>query len=111
MPIRPIDMISIAPRSQEASHQQTSDQNRLNHAHQNMADQFSKHVKDEAEVVIQTSKGEQQEYRYDAKEKGNGTYRGNSGKKDKKQKKEEQKEHKGENKVGATPKSSFDIKI
>ncbi len=34
MPIRPIDMISIAPRSQEASQQQLSDQNKLAHAHE-----------------------------------------------------------------------------
>ena len=70
MPIRPIDMISIAPRSQEAAQQQMSDHNRLMHANENAQQSFSKHVKDGAEVVMKPEKSEQQEYRYDAKEKG-----------------------------------------
>lgn len=104
MPIRPIDMISIAPRSQEASQQHVGDQNKLAHAQENAAQQFSKHVKENAEVVVQSSKGEEKEYRYDAKEKGNGQYRG-SGKKGKKQSKEEQKKSKPDKPSG------FDIKI
>lgn len=104
MPIRPIDMISIAPRSQEASQQHMGDQNKLAHAQENAAQQFSKHVKQNAEVVVQASKGEEKEYRYDAKEKGNGQYRG-SGKKGKKQSKEEQKKSKSDKR------SSFDIRI
>ena len=66
MPIRPIDMISIAPRSQEASQQHVGNQNKLAHAQENAAQQFSKHVKENAEVVVQASKGEEKEYRYDA---------------------------------------------
>lgn len=104
MPIRPIDMISIAPRSQEASQQHVGDQNKMAHAQENVAQQFSKHVKESAEIVVKSSKGEEKEYRYDAKEKGNGRYRG-SGKKEKKQSKEEQKKSK------TGKESGFDIKI
>lgn len=104
MPIRPIDMISIAPRSQEAANQHLNSQNKAEHAQSNMVQQFSKHVKENAEVVIQASKGEQKEYRYDAKEKGNGSYSGqnNKGKK---------KKNEGEKKPKEIKQGNFDIKI
>ena len=116
MPIRPIDMISIAPRSQEASQQQLSDQNKLAHAHENMAQQFgtskgtlftsSVNIKENSESVIQSSKGEKTEYRYDAREKG----KGNKGKaRDGKQKKQQQQgDEKTETQLNQ---SKFDIKI
>ena len=53
MPIRPIDMISIAPRSQEASQQHVGNQNKLAHAQENAAQQFSKHVKENMKKNIQ----------------------------------------------------------
>ena len=104
MPIRPIDMISIAPRSQEASNQHLSEQHKMEHAQNNMVQQFGKHVKENAEVVVQTSKGEQKEYRYDAKEKGNGSYSGRNskGKKNK---------DNGQEKPEEIKLSNFDIKI
>ena len=106
MPIRPIDMISIAPRSQEASQQQLSDQNKLAHAHENMAQQFGKHIKENSESVIQSSKGEKTEYRYDAREKGKGT-KGKA--RDGKQKKQQQQgDEKTETQLNQ---SKFDIKI
>lgn len=106
MPIRPIDMMSVAPRSQEASQQHVNAQHKAEHAQQSMAQQFSKHVKAEAEVVIETSKSEQNEYRYDAKEKGNNSYSG--------QKKRKGKGKKGENAGEKTEEiklNSFDIRI
>lgn len=106
MPIRPIDMISIAPRSQEASQQQLSDQNRLAHAHDNMAQQFGKQIKENSESVIQSSKGEKMEYRYDAKEKGNGNRgKAKSGNKRNKQKQDNEK------KESQLEHCNFDIKI
>lgn len=104
MPIRPIDIISIAPRSQEAASQHLNSQNKAEHAQSNMVQQFSKHMKENAEVVIQTSKGEQKEYRYDAKEKGNGSY---SGQKSKGKKKKDE----GKKKPEAIKQGNFDIKI
>lgn len=106
MPIRPIDMISIAPRSQEAAQQQMSDHNRLMHANENAQQSFSKHVKDGAEVVIKSEKSEQHEYRYDAKEKGNGSYKG-SGDKGKKKSKDKN----GKKQEETIKQSNFDIKI
>lgn len=105
MPIRPIDMISIAPRSQEAANQHLNSQNKAEHAQSNMVQQFGKHVKENSEVVIQTSKGEQKEYRYDAKEKGNGSYSGHQNNKGKKSKDE------GKKKPEEIKQGSFDIKI
>lgn len=104
MPIRPIDMITVAPRSQEASQQHVHEQHRASTAQSNVAQQFGKHVKEGSEVVIQTSKGEQTEYRYDAKEKGNGSYHGGNHKRGQKNKKENQETE--EIKL-----SNFDIKI
>ena len=106
MPIRPIDMMSIAPRSQEASHQHLNAQQKIEHAQQSMAEQFSKHVKAEAEVVIQTSKSEQNEYRYDAKEKGNNSYSGQNQRRKKGKKGENTGEKTEEKKSG-----NFDIRI
>lgn len=80
-------MITVAPRSQEASNQQIHEQHRAETAQSNVAQQFGKHVREGSEVVIQTSKGEQTEYRYDAKEKGNGSYHANKHKREKKGKK------------------------
>lgn len=106
MPIRPIDMITVAPRSMEASQQHLQEQHKAESAQSNVAQQFVRHTKENAEVVIQTSKGEQQEYRYDAKEKGNGTY-GKSKRGTKKAKKKETEKEKSEE----IKRSSFDIKI
>lgn len=107
MPIRPIDMISIAPRSQEAANQQLSDQNRMAHAQDSAAQHFQKHVKDEAEVIMQSEKTEQEAYRYDAKEKGNGSYKGSEKKGKKKDKGKEKQGHDKE----TIEKSNFDIRI
>lgn len=98
-------MISIAPRSQEASNQHVNEQHKAEHAQSNMAQQFGRHIKENAEVVIQTSKGEQQEYRYDAKEKGNGSYSGQN-RKGKQKKKDD-----GNDKQEEIKLSNFDIKI
>lgn len=106
MPIRPIDMITVAPRSQEASNQQIHEQHRAETAQSNVAQQFGKHVREGSEVVIQTSKGEQTEYRYDAKEKGNGSYHANKHKREKKGK-----EEKEQNKTEEIKLSNFDIRI
>lgn len=105
MPIRPIDMITVAPRSQEAANQQINEHHRTESAQSNVAQQFGKHVKDSAEVVIQTSKGEQTEYRYDAKEKGNGSFHGGN------QKRNAKKEEAEKKKTEEIKLSNFDIKI
>lgn len=106
MPIRPIDMLSMAPRSQEASNQHVANQNKVNHAQEAVAEQFGRHVKENSEVVVQTVKGEEIEYRYDAKEKGNGCYQGKG-----KSKQNSKKNDKDKKKPEDTKKSQFDIKI
>lgn len=103
MPITPIEMASMAPKSQEVSnykHQESqkpmNDQilihNKLNHD-----------VKQNSQQTVKTNKGDNKEYRYDAKEKGNNSY---SGSNSNKKKKEESKEEKSKMKSG-----SIDIRI
>lgn len=99
-------MITVAPRSMEASQQHLQEQHKTENAQSNVAQQFVRHTKENAEVVIQTSKGEQQEYRYDAKEKGNGTYSKSKGRARKAKKKDKEKKEAEDIK-----RSSFDIKI
>ena len=99
-------MITVAPRSQEASQQHVNEQHKASTAQSNVAQQFGEHVRNSAEVVVQTSKGEEKEYRYDAKERGNGSY--HSGNHKKNQKKKEKQE---ENKTDEIKLSNFDIKI
>lgn len=106
MPIRPIDMISMAPRSQEASNQHLANENKVHHAQDAVAEQFGKHVKENSKVVVQTVKGEEIEYRYDAKEKGNGTYQGKG-----KSKQNSKKDDKEKTKQDDIKRSQFDVKI
>lgn len=99
--------MSIAPRSQEASQHQLSEQHKLQHAQDSASEQFVKHVKDEAEVVIHAAKSEQMKYRYDSKKKGSGSFAGS--KKKSKKKAKDSEEDKGKQKE--EKQSSFDIKI
>lgn len=74
MPIRPIDIITIAPKSQEAANQQLGEQHRLQQNQNNMENSFQQHIKQNTEQVVQYTPSENSPYRYDAKEKGNGSY-------------------------------------
>lgn len=105
MPIRPIDIVSIAPKSQEAANQQLANQQRASQSQTNMQNQFQQHIRNSSEQVVHAAKGENKEYRYDAKEKGNGSYSRQQGKK---KKKDEDAEKSSNDKVVT---SSFDIKI
>jgi hypothetical protein len=83
MPIRPIDIISIPNRSQEASLVHHESIQRAQQAHSQLNEKFNKDVKHNSEQTVKTAKSENTEYRYDAKEKGNNSYQGkqNQGKK------------------------------
>lgn len=107
MPIRPIDMATVAPRSQETANQQLSNQHRSEQAQANLQNEFAQQVKDGVELVIQSSKSENTEYRYDAKEKGNGSYSQQKKKRRKQKKQENAIQSEQEKNIG----SGFDIKI
>lgn len=101
MPITRIEMISIAPKSQEASSQ------RQNEVSKSFAEQtqiqagFHKEIQHNSQQTTKSAKGENGEYRFDAKEKGNNSYK-NQGNKNKK------KNQKEDNEIKL---SNFDIKI
>lgn len=101
MSIRPIDVITIPPKSQEASTQQQSNQHRLTYAQEQANVQFNKEVQHNTQKTVETNKSEKKEEKYDAKEKGHNTYQ----KKNSSKKKNEETEEK-QIKI-----SNFDIKI
>lgn len=104
MPITPIEIATMAPKSQEVS----------NYKHQEsqkpMNDQILIHNKlnqealHDSQQAVKTAKGDNREYRYDAKEKGNNGYAGSNSKKKKKE--EESKEKPQKMRAG-----SIDIRI
>lgn len=83
MSIRPIDHLLMPPKSQEAATQNFANLQREQHAHESLFVQHQKDVKHNSEMTIKSEKSENNEYRYDAREKGNNEY---SGKKKKKKK-------------------------
>lgn len=104
MSINPIDIVTIAPKSQETSQMQSANQHKVQHMQEAQEVKFQKEVEHNTKQTVKTIKGENNEYRYDAKEKGNGTYE--KKKKEQKKKQESSKEEKEKMKL-----SSFDITI
>lgn len=105
MSIRPIDIITIAPKSQEAANQQLGEQHRLQQNQSNLEHSFQQQIKQNTEQVVQYTPSENSPYRYDAKEKGNGSYQ--ESKKKKRKKEEEKNSKEKEDPLGGR----FDIKI
>lgn len=101
MPISRIDIITIPPKTQEAT------QHKQNELTKNFAEQsqlqsgFQKEVLHNSQQTVRTLKGENTEKRYDAKDKGNQSYEGQGSKKRNSDSKE--------NKDIKT--SNFDVKI
>lgn len=104
MAIRPIDMLVMPNRSQEASQQQNASNARQIHAQENINTRFSTEVRHNSEQTVKMTKSENNEYRYDAKEKGNSSYQGSQGKKKKK-------EEDSPEKPKQIKMSNFDIRI
>ncbi|NLK26790.1 MAG: hypothetical protein GX306_00380 [Clostridiales bacterium] len=89
MPIRPIQVI----QSQNASLMQHVEHHRMAHAQIQNSNTFKNMVQKERVRTKEPTKSENNEFRYDAKEKGQNSYSGSMGKgkknKDKKEKKSE----------------------
>ncbi len=85
MALRPIDMMVMPNRSQEASQQHSAANAKHTHAQNSMNAQFSTEVRHNSEQTVKMTKSENNEYRYDAKEKGNSSYQGSKNKKKKKE--------------------------
>lgn len=90
MPINPIDIF----RSQEASMIKQMDTQRAQSVQGQINQSFQKMIQQDSQKPKETSKTENQEYRYDAKEKGNNRYYSDGNTRDRKENKDESKDKK-----------------
>ena len=86
--IRPIEMQMLLPRSESVGNTQQFENQRVVNENAFAANQVAKEVKQNSETVIRKNPNEFAEYKYDAKEEGNGTYQ--NPRKHKKQKEQEE---------------------
>ena len=84
MSIRPIDIITIAPKSQEASHLQANNIRGREQVMVNADNVFVRNEEKNQQRTIQTTKSENKEYRYGDKEGDGKGYQGNKNKKNNK---------------------------
>ncbi|ROR30795.1 hypothetical protein EDD66_102450 [Mobilisporobacter senegalensis] len=101
MPISRLDMISMAPKSQEVTQYKQGEASKTFAEHVQIQSGFQKEVIHNSQQAVKSTKSENKEKRYDAKEKGSNSYEGQGTKKEKKESKD-----KTEIKL-----SNFDIKI
>lgn len=86
MPITPIEVAAMVPKSQDASyHRQQQTQKPVNEQIQ-IHQHINNEIKHNNQQAVKLQKGDNKEYRYDAKEKGNSSYSGSQKKKGKKDK-------------------------
>ncbi len=72
--IRPIEMQMLLPRTESVGNTQQFENQRIVNENSFAANQVAKEVKHNSETVIPKDANEFAEYKYDAKEEGNGTY-------------------------------------
>lgn len=103
MPVNLIDIVTIAPKSQEASITQ-SNANRHNvHVQEQAQSQLAKDIQRDAHQTVETEKNQLAKYR-DGQSKGSAGYRQNDKRKSKEEKEKEQPKAPASN-------STFDIMI
>lgn len=101
MPIRPIDMLSMPNRSQEASQLHHTQNQKLIHAQEQLGVQYQSNIKQNGKQTVKMNKSENHEYRYgDGKKKDNP----NSGQQGERREKKEEKDRE-------IKRSNFDIRI
>ncbi|TAH69613.1 MAG: hypothetical protein EWM47_06475 [Anaerolineaceae bacterium] len=105
MPIRPIDVM----KTQEVSQYKQIQNQKPQHEQVQISKSFQNLIQAEASKTVQTSKSENNEFRYDAKEEGRNSYSGSSGK-GKKDQEKQNKDNKSYNKTGKRP-GGIDILI
>lgn len=105
MAISPVEMISLAPKSQEASFQKHTEVQKPTVEQQVLTAKMHTEIRHNSTQAVPTKKSDNPEYRYDAKEKGNNSYEGQG----KKQKKKNS-DHKEEETKASVP-GRIDIRI
>ena len=96
MPVGPIEII----RAHEATQLRHIDSQKLQHAQEQHSQNFQNRVWQEQKKTTQTAKSDNNEFRYDAKEKGNNQYMASGDKKKRNQKDNEEKKSKDRPKTG-----------
>ena len=89
MAIGPIEMTGMITRSQDISLFKQNEDNKPMIDQSNIQVNVQKKVQDQNQQVNQADNAEYHEYRYDAKEKGNGSYQENKNRNKKDKKKED----------------------
>lgn len=106
MAITPIEVITMAPKSQEASIQRSTETQRPLHEQIQLSDRMQAETIHKDRQTIPTKETENKQYRYDAKEKGNNGFLYS---KDRKKKGKNSKKEADDKKQGST--TEFDIRI
>lgn len=89
MSITPIDMVTMAPKSQEVSQHKQQEVQKPFQEQLQASSQFKSEIRHNSQQAVKTSKGDNPAYRYDAKEKGNNSYQDSKQKKKQKEKETE----------------------
>lgn len=105
MSIPPIERVLVPPKSQEASQFQHAQTQKQTHAQEQLGVQYNNMLRHNSEQTVKMTKSENNEYRYDAREKGNGNF---SGKKKGKKKQEQNDTEKEKTEIRM---SNFDMRI
>lgn len=103
MPITPIEVATMAPKSQEVSNYKHQENQKPMNDQILIHSKLNEEVKHNSQQTVKSTKSENKEYRYDAKEKGNNSYTGSNSKKKKKEEPEPEKKN--------MKASSIDIRI
>lgn len=72
--IRPVEMQMLLPQTENVGSTQQHENQRVVNENTHAAQEVAKEVKHNSDTVIRKEQNEFDEYKYDAKEKGNGTY-------------------------------------
>ena len=90
MPITRLDMISMAPKTQEAGTYKQQEVQHANSQQHNIAGTVQQQARQNETQTVRSNKTENEEQKYDAKDRGRGACGGSSGKKKEQEKKEEE---------------------
>lgn len=90
MPITRLDMISMAPKTQEAGAYKNQEVRHPNTQQHNIAGAVQQQARQQETQTVRSNKTENEEQKYDAKERGKGAYEGSSGQKKEQEKKDEE---------------------
>lgn len=105
MTISRVELQGQVTRAQDFTTIKHNEDNKVNVDQTNIQRQFDQNVDNRLRQVNQSDQAENQQKRFDAKEKGGGTYSGDGGRRRKKEEKEE------DGKVVLKGRGGFDMKI